>query len=137
MKDASRLPLKLRTNPTREGPLFRKEGKDLILEYDYEKDDGNTEICEIVFTEVLNFEYRQASCLEAFDILCPTEMLCLYQSDRLSFILKLWQKSVGWQEQDLRKLGEERFKHYKMYFDDSGCVDIIASAACFTSPTGP
>ena len=133
MKDASRLPLKLRTNRTREGPLFRKEGKDLILEYDYEKDDGNTEICEIVFTEVLNFEYRQASCLEAVDILCPTEMLCLCKSDRLNFILQLWQKSVGWQEQDLRKLGVERFKHYKMYFDDSGCVEVIASEICFTS----
>jgi hypothetical protein len=123
----TRLTLPLPTNRTRQGPTFRKDGETMVVEYDCEQDDGRTKISVLVFVEVLSFEYRQAACFEASDVLPPTELLCLRQSERLTAILNLWQATVGWQEFQTKQGGAERFKHYKLYFDDAGCIDVIAS----------
>lgn len=123
----ARFLLPLPTNRTRRGPGFQKNGDAMVIQYDFEQDDGVIQMAELVFVEVLDFEFRQAPCLVASDILPSRELLCLSKSDRLSGILDLWMKSVGWQEFQIEKGGERRFKHFRLYFDDAGCVDIIAS----------
>jgi len=98
-----------------------------VIEYDYEQADGSTTFVTLGFIEVLSFEYRQSACLDASDVLPPTEMLCLCQSGRLTTALNLWQTHVGWQEFQAKQGGADRFRHYKVYFDDAGCIDVVAS----------
>jgi hypothetical protein len=123
----TRFLLPLPTNRTHRGPEFQKIGNTIVIQYDCEQDDGVLKNTELVFEEVLDFEFRQAVCLVVEDLLPFTQMLCLRKSDRLSAILELWRKSVGWQEFQTRNGGEERFRHYKLYFDNAGGLDIIAS----------
>jgi len=122
------LALRTATNRTVKGPLFRKDGEGITVEYDCEDDDGSTRWSRVEFAEILDFEYRQASCCDAQDILGPKEMLCLDSSDRLTALLTRWQDSVGWQERNAKQGGSERFKHFKLFFDDVGCVDVVAGS---------
>jgi hypothetical protein len=130
----TKISLLLPTNRTRQGPTFRKDGEGIVIEYDYEQDDGSSKFASLVFVEVLDFEYRQTACCDASDVIPAREMLCLRQSERRTTILNLWRESVGWQEFQTRQGGAERFKHYKLYFDDAGCIDVIASELRPASP---
>ena len=122
-------PLQIKsTNRTVSGPRFQRQGEKVILEYDYERDDGGTEWIQIVFEDVLDFEYRQDVCCDEEDVIRATEIRSLTQSERLSRVLKLWQERVGWQIWQQKQGGVGRFKHFKLYFDDAGCVDVIAAS---------
>lgn len=117
------------TNRTVEGPRLRLDDKQLIVEYDCQADDGSVEWSKIVFGEVLAAEYRQNVCCDADSIIDAHEVRCTTESSRLAQILKLWNESVGWQEWQQKQGGASRFKHFTVFFDDAGCVDVI-SASC-------
>lgn len=126
--DAASIALDRPTNRTVTGPRFRKEGPDVVVEYDYQHDDGTVEWERVVFREVLAFEYREASCCRADDITGAREVRCAVRSERLSEVLGRWQEAVGWQEWQQKQGGAGRFKHFSLYFDDAACVDVIAAS---------
>lgn len=122
----SSLPLPIPTNSTQIGPTFRHDGRQLVVEYDCEHDNGITEWCSIVFEDVLQFEFRSGSCCEDDDVVGFATVRIQSSSHRLNKILKRWQEAVGWQDWQLKQGGANRYRHFTIYFDDDGCVDVIA-----------
>lgn len=122
------LPLPIPTNRTVSGPQSKIQDESAIVEYDHEADDGSTSWATITFAEVLEFRSRLAACAAADDILGANEMVCFHDSQLLRETIARWQDSLGWQkwQQDLG--GAARFKHYKLYFDDAACFDVVAAS---------
>ncbi len=125
--------LEVPTNRTESGPIFRAGSGGVVVEYDYRSDDGKTSWVAVLFSEVLHFEYRQIACCDAEDVIDAREIAGSLSSDRLKKTIDRWQKSVGWQEWNRRQGGATRFKHFKIFFDDAGCVDVVA-ASCEVRP---
>ena len=123
----SNFQLPLPTNRTITGPKFRKDGDQIVVEYDCQRDDGTVEWAQINFGEVLKFEYRQEACCRETDIVASHEVRVLEESQNLSQVLCRWQQSVGWQEWQQRQGSAERFKHFTVFFDDAGCIDVVAA----------
>lgn len=127
--------LPIPTNRTVSGPQFRKEKECLVVEYDCEEDDGTMRRAEIVFEEMLAFKYRQIACCCEADIVGVNEVRSLSHSDWLSTTISQWQESVGWQEWQQKRGGSQRFKHFTVFFDDVGCVDVIATSCDVKRPS--
>ena len=114
-------------NRTRRGPICRSQNDELLIDYDYEQEDGVVTWSRLIFSNVLAIEYRQATCCRPEDVLSATEIRGVENSAWLSEVLKLWQESVGWQEWQQKSSGARRFKHYTAFFDDAGCVCVVAA----------
>jgi|GEM_PF-2114966 len=82
---------------------------------------------EVVFKEVLKFCFRDSSCGRAEDLLDPHIIRCQQRSEYLDEAVSLWQESVCWQEWHKKLGGTQRFKHYTVYFDDAGSLNVVAS----------
>lgn len=119
--------LSVPANRTVTGPRFRKDGNQIIVEYDYERDDGAIEWSHITFDEVLAFEYRQMACCRETDIVGSHEVRVMEQSQYLLDVLGRWEKAVGWQEWHQQRGGIARFKHFTGFFDDAGCINVVAA----------
>jgi hypothetical protein len=120
------------TNRTVEGPWLQQEGDRLIVEYDYQADDGSIEWRKIVFGDILAVEYRQVSCCDDNSVIGAREIRSSAQSPRLAEVVKRWNESVGWQDWHQKQGGASRFKHYTIFFDEAGCVDVIAASCELT-----
>ena len=127
MKDmAAHIPLPRPTSATVKGPTLQFESPTLIVAYDYERDDGVIEWTRLVFNDVLAYEYRQIACCEAEHIIGYKAIKRFHESKWLAGVLKVWQEAVGWQQWQQRQGGETRFQHFRVFFDDAGCVDVMA-----------
>lgn len=122
------------TNRTAKGPRYRSEGQRIVVEYDYEPDGGSLVWSEVAFDEVLTFSFKQVACCHAADIVSSTEVAQLNDSTLLRDTIARWQESVGWQEWQTKQGGMARFKHFKMFFDEAGCIDVVAAACTLLSP---
>lgn len=72
------------TDRTVDGPRLTYDRGRLILEYDYQQDDGSLEWRQIVFSEVLAVEYREGSCCNADSIIGAREIRVTANSARLA-----------------------------------------------------
>jgi hypothetical protein len=122
------IPLIKPTNRAVTGPKIKKDDDRLVVEYDYQRDDGGIDWAQVIFHNILSFEYRDVSCCKPESVVGAGEVRCVLKSDRLSTIIKQWQNSVGWQEWQQKQGGAERFKHFTIYFDDAACIDVIAGS---------
>lgn len=122
------IPLALPANRTVAGPRLRQERGQFALEYDCQGDDGSIHWSKIVFREVLAFEYRQESCCTADAVIGARTMRSATSSPWLADVLKRWNESVGWQEWQQKQGGASRFRHFTIYFDDAGSVDVVAGS---------
>lgn len=122
-----KIQLPLSTNATKRGPILSLESDSLLIKYDYEEDLGSVRWAELLFKEVLAYEYRQAACCEAEHIIGSEHLASYLNSEWLNKIVSIWKESVGWQEWQQQQGGEHRFKHFRIYFDDAACVDIVAA----------
>ena len=122
------LQLAVPTNRTMKGPILTHQGEQLIVDYDFESDDGSDLWGRIVFEEILAYEYLDISSCTAGDVLAPAEIRRRVESDYLSLVTSRWQASVGTQAWQQRKGGRERFQHFTIYFDDVCCVNVVASS---------
>ena len=116
------------TNQTVTGPKFRNEGDQVIVDYDYERDDGSVMWSQITFKDVLAFEYRQDVCCRETDI--PdgsSEVQVFEQSPYLSDVVGRWQEAVGWEDYQQQKGGAGRFKHFIVYFDNAASINVVAA----------
>lgn len=125
---AANIQLQRPTNRTVTGPRFHADGTRVIVEYDCELDEGGVEWSKLSFEEVLAFEYRQVACCRADDVVGAHEIRCLEKSTYLSDVIDRWQESVGWQEWQQEQGGDARFKHFTIFFDDAGCVNVVAAS---------
>lgn len=119
--------LSLPTNRTVTGPKLEQERDCLVVRYDYQADDGSLEWVKVIFREVLALEYRQMACCTESSVGSAREIRSVAQSLLLSDVLKRWGEAVGWQEWQQKQGGESRFRHFTIFFDDVGCVDVIAA----------
>jgi hypothetical protein len=116
------------TNRTVEGPRLRHDQDRLVVEYDCQGDDGAVEWRRIVFGEVLTLKYRQVSCCSEKSVIGASQVRSTNESSELAAALERWNESVGWQEWHQKRGGGSRFKHYTLFFDDAGCLDVIAAS---------
>lgn len=124
--ERNNIPLPRPTSATVNGPKLKFEGSSLVVEYDYEMDTGQIVWTRLIFDGVLAYEYRQASCCEAKNVISSQEVKRYTDSTWLSNLLAIWKQDVGWQKLQQQIGGEKRFNHFGVYFDDSGCLDVIA-----------
>ena len=125
-------------NGTQQGPKLAHQKEQLIVDYDFEDDDGSIRWARILFQEVLSFEYRDSSCCRAEDVLPSTEIRSRADSEYLRTVTDRWHEFVGGQEWQQGKGGRGRFQHFTLYFDDACSLNIVASACeiCQTPPRG-
>jgi hypothetical protein len=125
------LHLPIPTDRTVSGPKLIMEGERLTVDYDHERDDGQLEAGRIVFEGVLSFEYCDDSCTLAENVLPPTEIRVLDQSEYLVHVRRRWETAVGWQDWQQQQGGADRFRHFTIYFDDVGSLDVVAASCQF------
>ncbi len=117
------------TNRTKDGPIVRHKGTNLEIEYDYEEDSGEQRWSVLSFSEVLAFEFRQEATLDGDDVVPAREIAELEASPLLEQVMTRWQRTVGSQQWHQSRGGSGRYKHFKVFFDDVGCFDVV-SASC-------
>ena len=122
------IPLLSPTNRTVEGPRLQHDRDRLIVQYDCQSDGGATTWSSVVFLEVLDLEYRQMPCCTEDSILEAQGMRSQGKSPRLTEVIRLWEESVGWQEWQQHQGGASRFRHFTIFFDDVGCIDVVAAS---------
>ena len=114
------------TSATVKGPKLQFGHSTLIVVYDYERDDGVIEWTRLVFNDVLAYAYRQIACCEAEHMSGSKAIQRFRASKWLAGMLKVWQAAVGWQQWQQQQGGAQSFRHFRVFFDDAGCVDVIA-----------
>lgn len=125
----SRIELPFPTNLTADGPIYRHSRSALTVEYDCVCEEDSPEWVQLVFDEVLALDYRQSICCRHSDILDARQMRVLSESPYRSDIVAQWQQAVGWQEWQQKQGGAARFKHFTLYFDDAGSINVVAASA--------
>lgn len=123
------------TNRTRTGPRLSGGLGRVDIAYDCEADDGSIEWVTIRFEDVLQVEMRPDVCCTVHDIVPSGELRAKSDGDRLSAVVGLWDERVGRHECERNKGGSSRFRHFTVYFDDAGCVDVVAASAKVVEPS--
>lgn len=121
------LQVRVPTNRTIEGPRLVMAKDRLVVTYDCGQDSGGIEQGRLTFEEVLAFEYRDSTCCLPESVLPATEIRTQETSAFLGSVRTRWDEAVGWQEWQEKRGGASRFKHFTVYFDDAGCLDVVAS----------
>lgn len=135
MTDYQIIKLNHPTSSTEQGPFLTLKSNRLVLEYDWYDEETKEYKWEVlVFEEVLKVLYKQAICCDGDDIDAYNQIISTQNSKLWSTVIARWEKRVGWHKFQKEQGGKERFKHYKIYFDDAGCVDVIASKVTFENP---
>ena len=122
-KPSQDIPLPLPTNATVEGPRLHIDEQRLILEYDHESEDGQVRWIRLVFEEVQVVQYYSGSSCGAEHIQSSRILRRFNSSPMLTEILARRKTFLGiqWPGDD------ETFGHFRLYFDDVACIDIIAN----------
>jgi len=126
MSDALiRIPLPLPTDSTVGGPIARLEPPNAVVEYDAEDDDGTLRWVRIRFVGVLTFDYRQEACCLVSDVEAYNCMLEVSSSPLLTDVRSRFTQRFGGlpNVEDVREFGQ-----FTLYFDDVGCVEVIAKS---------
>lgn len=105
------------------GPTLRYVEPTLIVDYDFERDDGVIEWTRVVFHDVLAFQYRQAVSCTADDMRAYSHLLRLTSSSWLAEITGLRAERLVLQAVESHSVP---YSEWRMYFDDSGCIAAIA-----------
>jgi len=112
------------TSRTVIGPRLCLDSGALVVDYDFEQDDGSVKWIRITFQDVLAFEYRQIVCCCAEDLDAYNRVVKYLGSEWLKEMLNRRQRFLGGQAGEDCNL----YAHWRIYFDDAGCVDVIAQA---------
>ncbi len=117
------LKLLVPTNRTVDGPKIRMSGPDVVIEYDYENDDGSVVWAHVRFSGTVAISYWDSSCWEVRHV-SPAESLKVSDdSDWLQMILSSRDSLL-----DTRTQLPTLLRHYILYFDDAGAIDVAAAS---------
>jgi len=125
--------IKVPTSRTQKGPRLVQTREQLVVDYDFEEDDGTVVWARLVFQVILAFEYRDSSCIHAEDVLPSDDVRSTKQSNYLTETVDLWFDAVGKHAWQQSRGGRDRFKHFTVFFDNACSINIIA-ASCETAP---
>jgi hypothetical protein len=104
-----------------EGPRARFELGQLTLAYDYETEDGSYRWEEVSFSGVAAFAFTGAA-------YCSEDQVAAY--DKLEEVTDSpWRGGLRGLSDDVR--------HYRIYFDDAGCYEVLAAAFVPPQPGRP
>jgi len=119
---------------TVQGPVVKLAPAELDVLYDYETDDGTVKWVRLRFRSVLEFEYRGEACCLETDLEAYQQMLKLTDSPRLASVRERYMRH-------LRGVAAEeestRFVHFRLYFDDSGGIEVVAQSLEIEEVTAP
>jgi hypothetical protein len=125
MKTDNTIRLPSPTNSTEQGPVVVYEKDNLKVKYDC--NDNEKKWVEISFSEVLTYQFIQIACCQSEHIVDNNSIMVYDDTPFLLQARKIWEESVGWQDWQKKQGGASRFKLYRLYFDDEGCLDVIAA----------
>jgi hypothetical protein len=111
------------TSQTITGPILCLHSRKLTIDYDFERDDGIVEWIRVVFKDVLTFEYRQIECCQAEDLDAFNQIVKYPRSD---WRKRMVDRSTYFLGVQANEKNADTYAHWRMYFDDVGCLDVIA-----------
>ena len=120
------IPLPRATDAALKGPLFRYKRDTLVVDYDEEQNDGSLEWTRLRFLEVIALEFVDGPCCRTEDIGEFDAIQRMSDSAWRSDQIERWQVSVGYQAMQDTFGGAARFRHYQIYRDDVGALNILA-----------
>lgn len=126
MTSAKQINLAWPTNRTRQGPRLIHQKETLLVEYDYEDDNGESHWSRVTFQRPLLIEYRDIACCRDPAVIESKAVRCLESSPLLAEIMSTWQESVGWQEWQKKNVAS-KISHYTLFFDDAGCLNVVGT----------
>lgn len=109
------------TDRTKDGPIIALTPPNLRVRFDYERDGGIIKWVELIFHDVLVCEYRQEACCTAEDLDAYNTLVKDMTSPWLSEMESRWKRFLGSQAQQ-----EFPYYHWRLYFDDASCINIVA-----------
>ncbi len=113
------------TSRTTVGPKLQLSSSTLRLSYGCEQDDGALRWTHIIFHDVLKFEYRQEAVCGAEALDGYNQMAEYQESDWLRTTRARLTSFLGSQAPEGQEL---LYVHWRIYFDDAGCVDVVAES---------
>lgn len=113
------------TSRTIVGPELHLQSSLLEVRYDCEQDDGAVEWVQVSFHDTLAFEYRQVALCKAEDLDAYNKIVKYLESDWLDEMKDRWRNFLGSQASESQG---QRYAHWRIYFDDAGCIDVIAKS---------
>lgn len=115
------------TNRTIVGPTFSLNDGMLVVDYDCERDDGTIANGRIQFEDVLSCQFWDGSCSPADVVIGASECRVLENSGLLEEVVNRWVETVGWCEWQERRIGRNAFRHFTVYFDNAGALEVVAA----------
>lgn len=98
-----------------EQPQIKIQGKDVILSYDFEQEDGEYEWKNITFVETISYKISKMSCVSEEALKSYNSVSEVLQSSWLEEIKYCFRGSQPFE-----------YKHYLIFFDDYGTYEFIA-----------
>ncbi len=112
------------TSQTMTGPKLCLDSMILVVDYDFEQEDGFVKWIQVIFRDVLAFEYRQVTCCYVEDLDAYNKVVKYLDSDWQKKMLNRRRRFLGNQVDETLNL----YAHWRIYFDDAGCVDVVAQS---------
>ena len=100
-----------------ESPQLVREGQNMILKYDYEKETGEYGWNGITFQDVVTCKITKMVCEELYIIQAYDSVAIVRESDWIKDVAKSYKGS------DLNS-----FNHYAIHFEDYGSYEFIAKS---------
>ncbi|KLU74976.1 hypothetical protein [Clostridium botulinum] len=98
-----------------DSPQIVRQGRNIILKYDYEIENVGLGWHKITFTDVIASKLTKEICIELYMINAYDAISMVIESEWLEYIQENYK---GTQKFD--------YKHYLIYFEDHGCYEFIA-----------
>jgi hypothetical protein len=127
MSTSSEIKLPLCTSSSDKGPLLKFEDGTLELNYDASGENHKRHWATIRFAGVLAYSYVEDGSHTLEQQEGYNKLVCKSESLWRSQIIQRWEESYGDHAYQKELGGSVRFKHYNVYFDHHGAVDVIAS----------
>lgn len=98
-----------------EQPKIKIQGRDVILSYDFEQEDGEYGWKNIIFVDTISYKISKMSCVSEEAIKSYNSVSEVLQSS--------WLKEV---KDNYRGSQPFKYKHFLIFFDDYGTYEFIA-----------
>lgn len=126
MGDFESITLPYPTSHTDEGPRLMSEKQQLVIRYDYVAEDGSVFWVSVNYNHVIAFQFNQEACCTSDDLLAYNQIIRYSLSPWLNEMRQRWRSYFVGQEQ--QQIEDQRFAHYVIYFNDVGCISVVAQS---------